>query len=119
MKQVIEELEKAEKEVSSISLYGNTRRNREKLDEAIGLIQGAITKLQETPRRETPEQWEKRTGEEWPDDWAVYALYETAAGEERFWAANEYCYARDGVSKCIVCATEAGKPPDGWEPEEE
>jgi hypothetical protein len=111
MKQVIEMLAQA---------YGIIRENligdEDDINMVCNLIAGAVADLK-APRWETPEQREKRTGEPWPDDWAVYALYETAAGEERFWAAEEYCYSRNGKSKCIVCATEAGPPPDDWDPE--
>jgi hypothetical protein len=69
----------------------------------------------------TPDQYLERTGEPWPDNWAVYSLYETAKSEERFWAVEEYGYAQEkcaGNPKAIICATEAGPPPDDWEPEE-
>jgi hypothetical protein len=74
------------------------------------------------PRWETPEQYEKRTGEAWPNDWAVYALTELG------WIAMSYKLAKMkshyddgflGFVTAIVCAAEAGSPPDGWEPEEE
>ena len=85
----------------------------------------------------TPEQWEKRTGSVWPDNAAVYYRYSEAhltyegfyyddfAGD---WVIKKHSY----VSGCneevqayksgryqMVCATEAGPPPDDWRPEEE
>jgi hypothetical protein len=116
MKQILEDLEQVKLYIGG--MVAANYQGRLEIDNATTCINRAISLLQ-APRWETPEQWEKRTGETWPDDWAVYALYETAAGEERFWAAEEHCYARDGVSKYIVCATEAGPPPDDWEPEDE
>jgi hypothetical protein len=74
------------------------------------------------PDWETPEQWEKRTGEAWPDDWAVYAL------ERRYTVLNDVIVAFEAMSygaakwkglDKIICATEAGPPPDDWKPEEE
>jgi hypothetical protein len=75
------------------------------------------------PRWETPEQWARRTGKAWPDDWAVYALYENNDGQ-RQWFWGGYEKERDKAGRrsknpiAIVCATEAGTPPDGWRPEE-
>jgi hypothetical protein len=78
--------------------------------------------LKALPRGETPEQWERRTGEPWPDDWAVYALYENNDGERK-WFSQSYDFTKKQMRKSktnrpIVCATEAGKPPDDWMPEE-
>jgi hypothetical protein len=119
VKQIIEMLEEADKKVSSISVYGNTRRNRETLDEAIGLIREAITKLQKAPLWETPEQREKRTGEPWQEDWPVWYISDS---EEPEWKGCSYKEAKeiDEVNDTwIVCAGKEGPPPDGWEPEEE
>jgi hypothetical protein len=78
--------------------------------------------LIEVPAWETPEQYEKRTGEKWPDDWAVYSLNEL--NECNAWSVGVYkherLYMKDHKTmKAIVCATEAGRPPDDWRPEEE
>jgi hypothetical protein len=91
------------------------------------VIDAALAGLQ-TPRWYTPEQWEERTGEPWPDNGAVYMLYKPPeiSGVFPFWRIETYCYAKmylNGVAvhskSCIavVCATEAGPPPDGWRPE--
>jgi hypothetical protein len=83
--------------------------------EAEKLVSEAIVELT-TPRWETPEQREKRTGEKWPDDAAVYALVELLHGE-LLWEIMSYKTAIISANY-IICATEAGPPPDGWKPEE-
>jgi hypothetical protein len=68
------------------------------------------------PRWETPDQWEKRTGKAWPEDWPVWNITKEMIGistmaeeaERKKWGNHIY-----------VCATEAGPPPDDWWPEEE
>jgi hypothetical protein len=86
------------------------------------------------PNFETPEQWEKRTGEKWKG--AVYfnlfsrkdgkSLY--TDGRYQVSSTGEIIETIDrvmgllGFPDCVVvvvCATEAGPPPDGWKPEEE
>jgi hypothetical protein len=102
-------------------------------------INSALDLLQ-SPRWETPEQWEKRTGEKWPDDWAVYWRYseifaykakEWIPGKELVpvyyaWDLEFYGPLKEKYSSeiyddriDIVCATEAGPPPDDWKPEED
>jgi hypothetical protein len=81
-------------------------------------INAALSALQ-APRRETPEQWEKRTGEKWPDVWAVYIRWREKGVYTR-WSACGYEDAKAASYvdlKYIICATEAGPPPDNWEPE--
>jgi hypothetical protein len=80
-------------------------------------ITWAITKLKAPPRWETPEQRKERTGEDWPDDWAIYAA--VMAGGKSVWAVMLYRAAKDFniPNYRIVCATEAGKPPENWKPE--
>jgi hypothetical protein len=75
------------------------------------------------PRWETPEQWEKRTGEPWPDDWAVYVRLPNDAREKRriydcyaYKTAKELKSSHPGTE--LACATEAGPPPNNWRPEE-
>jgi hypothetical protein len=90
------------------------------LAEAIDILRGITSK--QAPRWETPEQWEKRTGEPLPDDWAVYERYETNDGE-RQWHCESYDYAKHNIKKrkkdpkFVVCATEFGPPPVDWKPE--
>jgi hypothetical protein len=72
------------------------------------------------PRRETPEQYKKRTGEAWPDDWATYVRLIFA---KHGWDPYRYVTAKSlqwmNPGTIIVIATEYGPPPDGWKPEEE
>jgi hypothetical protein len=68
------------------------------------------------PRWETPEQREKRTGEAWPDNGAVYALVELLHGE-LLWEVMSHDTAKTAANY-IVCAAEAGPPPNNWQPEE-
>jgi hypothetical protein len=94
---------------------------KESIVEAL-LIEETIALL-EARHWETPEQYKKRTGESWPDDWAVYALYETNDGE-RQWFCESCGYAqhkgkrKSNNPKIIICAGYAGPPPDDWRPEE-
>jgi hypothetical protein len=88
---------------------------------AYDLLEEAIEELK--PRWETPEQYQKRTGKLWPDNGAVYTLYEDNDSDNRWWFCESYYYASTGVCAgnrlvAIICATEAGPPPKDWEPEE-
>jgi hypothetical protein len=120
VKQVIELLEQARHQLGDIAI--TTIQDFERELTVKDCINKALSILQ-SPCWETPEQREKRTGKPWPDDWAVYALYETNDGE-RQWFCESYGYAQHKGKKkgnnprAIICATEAGRPPDGWEPEE-
>jgi hypothetical protein len=87
-------------------------------------IEDVIKELKAPPRFETPEQREKRTGEKWPDDWAVYVRNEKMiypgcwhVWEHKKWKDTEI---RTKIPHyTIICATEAGPPSDGWKPGEE
>jgi hypothetical protein len=83
------------------------------------LLNDAIAELKAPPRWETPEQYEKRTGEAWLDNWAVY-YRQKEHGTWSGWIVVKYSFAQRGLEDTehvIVCATEAGPPPDGWMPE--
>lgn len=71
--------------------------------------------LAKSPTYETPEQYKERTGKEWPDRNAVYALH----GEDgkKYYCPSSYMLAKRGKRKIIICATEAGCPPDDYLPE--
>jgi hypothetical protein len=78
-----------------------------------------IPEREEKPRWETPEQWEKRTGEPWPDSWAVYVRQADGSSP---WIVKQYLDVKITkwlVPITIICATEAGTPSDDWRPEEE
>lgn len=68
----------------------------------------------------TPIEYEKRTGEPWPDNWAVYARAQYTTGEYSTWGVCNYADAAFTMyTTQIVCAnSNSGKPPDGWMPEE-
>jgi hypothetical protein len=82
---------------------------------------------EEKPSFETPDQWEKRTGVKWPDGWAVYIqiirndngyIYKWKPCTFREALINKSSPIWENHQIEIVCATEAGPPPLGWEPEE-
>jgi hypothetical protein len=126
VKKVIKRLEQAAEAFDSfLTLKGTDDR----LCEAYGEIKIAIKELQ-APRWETPEQYGKRTGKPWPDNWAVYERKNIFIGGEKDgeWRTNSLSGARGDfwvkevepdIVIDIVCATEAGPPPDDWKPEEE
>jgi hypothetical protein len=69
------------------------------------------------PDFETPEQYKERTGEPWPDNAAVYWKW----ADDDAWTIGKYSVMRDEYDPFgvwIICATEAGPPPEGWRPEE-
>jgi hypothetical protein len=119
MKKAIELLERArealEKEPRDLSCAVQTRTAR--------CIIGEVLDELKAPRRwYTPEQWKERTGEEWPDMNAVYVqAYKDYQGtgdwEPQYeWGVALHCEVK-GLRFTIICATGAGKPPDGWVPE--
>jgi hypothetical protein len=131
MKKVIEHLQEAKRCI----LNGNPFTSVTIIDGVIAGLRQA--ELESPPRWETPEQWEQRTGKAWPDDWAVYlnAWFTTgnfvgksiyANGGRQIFSLKEARKIAERLSKGafkfrsgIVCAAEAGPPPDDWMPEEE
>jgi hypothetical protein len=117
-------------DTSSCSRGDNVEQN---LSEAIDILRSIANK--QMPRWETPEQWEKRTGNPWSDELAVYyrdrGYADVGKTEWSLWRGMLYKDAKkeardekphmSGVTLAdyqIACATEAGPPPDDWEPEE-
>jgi hypothetical protein len=109
-------------------LCGQNEDEKRWLDEALLRIGHALVILKDTPRWETPERWKERTGEEWPDNWAVYFRrpktkrreYAPELGYIR-WVIGSWGTVRRIDDIChfqIICATEAGCPPNDWKPEE-
>jgi hypothetical protein len=96
---------------------------KEYIDDGIDKISSAISmlgELSEPPRWETPEQHRERTGRDWPENWAVYVLVRNkyVQGRDYSWRAYNYYDTRPFRGRNpIVCATEAGKPPNSWRPE--
>jgi hypothetical protein len=71
-------------------------------------------------RWESTEQYEKRTGEPWPDDWPVYCRnpINCAWDPMRFADTKQRIGGRVRMlNKVVICATEAGPPPRDWVPE--
>jgi hypothetical protein len=87
---------------------------RGSLNTGLDLLDEALAELEAPPRWETPDQWEKRTGEKWPDNGAVYALVLLLRGE-LIWEVMSYDTATS-AAEYIICATEAGPPPENFKP---
>jgi hypothetical protein len=92
----------------------------------LDLLDQAIAELK-SPRWYTPKQWEQCTGKAWPDSGAVYWRYKRdMEREDKKWYINIYILALRSAkyvgmandAKQIICATEAGPPPEDWEPGE-
>jgi hypothetical protein len=79
---------------------------------AYDLLEEAIEELE--PRWETPEQWEKRTGEKLDANAAVYFEWDRTVSD---WGVCRYQSAIRDHDICVV-ATEAGPPPPDWKPGE-
>jgi hypothetical protein len=119
VKKAIELLQTAKKRLCDI--YGLSQSTQlEIVSEACQDIERAIAELKAPPRWETTEQHRKRTGRDWPENALVYYRY-AGAGEayvDSEWGYVTYKRIRGFVRHQIVCATEAGRPPDDWKPEE-
>jgi hypothetical protein len=113
MKKVIELLEEEKKELLSIDAWYMNSVDGSSLENGRGLIKKAIELLKAPPRWETPEQYKKRTGKDWPDEGAVYFR---CIHIEPGWGVCRYISAKRDCDLC-VCATEAGPPPEDWKPE--
>jgi hypothetical protein len=119
VKKAIEYLNKKERILAGLDTVLLDGDLEAALDERIIAAREYIEELT-TPRWEAPEQWEKRTGKPWPDDWAVYVSTESG------WSVRLYKFTRcefyrDDKTEfvpIIICATEAGPPPDEWRPKE-
>jgi len=75
----------------------------------------------EKPRYETPEQFKKRTGREYPDDLTVYVLVSFLGRKN--WCHVYYSDAKstayNQIALAIVCANnDLGAPDPKWRPEE-
>jgi hypothetical protein len=120
MKKVIELLDKARDMVIELA----DGENFEKIDELHNVLDSIKAELKAPPRWETPEQREKRTGKAWQDKWAVYVYvidWPPMMTVWKHWKVMPYGKAKTYIPRkdfevCIVCATEAGPPPDNWRP---
>jgi len=70
------------------------------------------------PNYETPEQYEKRTGEKFPDNRLVWYKTEDDIKNGYRWKDWTYGYAKDIKAKYIVVAEPPIEPPLEWEPKE-
>jgi hypothetical protein len=69
---------------------------------------------------ETPEEYAERTGQVWPDNYAVYALYENNDGKKK-WFCGIHGIERKRANKnknpkLIVIAAEPEPPAEDWRP---
>jgi hypothetical protein len=110
MKKAIELLESIRKELSAGSSAKSRSVSYDYLYKALKKIDHLIAELKAPLRWETPEQYEKRNGEKWPDDWAVYCFMFDGQG----WVVGDYKWAKEfHTGEIIICATEAGPPLTG------
>jgi hypothetical protein len=91
---------------------------------ALELLDKALAELKAPPSWETPEQWEKRTGEALQDNAMV--LWKRKGDKYQDWSwADLSTYAHfkihcGGHPERCICLVFSGPymPPDGWKPEE-
>jgi hypothetical protein len=125
VRKVIEQLQKAYDQLNWTT--GESEDDNQCITEAMNIIEGLIGELKAPPRWETPEQRKERTGEDWPEGAAVFTRLR---GKVEPWDISFYGKHKQAVAFIeriggntapidVVCATEAGKPPDGWVPEGE
>ena len=69
-------------------------------------------------RWETPEQYLKRTGKPWPDNWPVFFEYGENTHEWYVDLLKRVKHERVLKIGRIYIFTEAGPPPADWKPEE-
>jgi hypothetical protein len=113
MKKVIERLEEA------LALIWNPPTleiEKKFLNVSVSNIIKEVLEDLKTHRWETPEQYEQRTREKWPDDWPVWSI--TTDGILEITTMGEEEIRKTWGNHIYVIATEAGPPPDGWRPEE-
>jgi hypothetical protein len=87
------------------------------------LISTALDILKSPPGWETPEQWEKRTGEPWKGT-VYFNIFSRKDGKSLYVDGQYQISSMSNIVYyyyvvVVVCATEARPPPDGWKPEGE
>jgi hypothetical protein len=112
MKKVIELLEEA-KRFADIGLKNDVIWN----------INDALEEL-ENPLRYTPEQWEQRTGEPWPENWPVWVRAKYITGGYSPWELDFLkeieLYTTQARGTIQVIVFNGNKPPpEDWMPDEE
>jgi hypothetical protein len=79
--------------------------------------------MERIPYYETPQQYEKRTGKEFPKEGVVFFIYKNTSTGNTFWAIDNYDYAKwyadnhPGYKHIIVIGDPPIPPPDEWRPE--
>jgi hypothetical protein len=132
-----DDMDEAKEAVEGITFCGRNKERRIRLAlNRIECAKGAIETLipLSLPRWETTEQYEKRTGEVWKG--AVYFNAFRNDTNKSFYTNGEYQVSSTkdiletirnvthitGIfdfKVVVICATEAGRPPDGWRPEDQ
>jgi hypothetical protein len=119
VKQTIEYLETALKKLGCVVTGVIYTAYQEPFSVACNSLRLAIIRLKNKCCWETPEQYEERTGEKWPNNGAVYCRYNYPNTGWTAWEATSYEWAKSSLwEKQIVIATESGPPPDDWKQEE-
>jgi hypothetical protein len=78
------------------------------------------TVMERIPYYETPEQYEKRTGQSWPEEGPVWWRTPNRPGYIHGFLLGDLPKERKdvGITVFIICAQGPYPPPDGWKPEE-
>jgi hypothetical protein len=117
VKRVIDLLEETLDRISCVA--GADRKERKLVREGERLINEAVDLLI-MPCWYTPDRWKDLTGKEWQDKAAVY--YRCSRADT--WVILSFEEAKRDIvmslipSADIICATEAGIPPNDWKLEE-
>ena len=69
------------------------------------------------PAFETPEQNEKRTGNTWPENGAVWFRKEDDSIADFVWGVCRYTTAKRCGDRDVVCVQGPNPPPDDWRQE--
>jgi hypothetical protein len=115
VKKAIELLERAEGAIMLATAGKPDSSDLELCTEAINYINDAMAELKSSPRWETPEQWEKRTGDKYPDKAPVWCADNDVPADPWFLEYHEN--AVDDERYYIICAVGGLVPPDSWRPE--
>jgi hypothetical protein len=128
MKKVIDLLQKSLEDLKNAI---HIKPNEGYINDAADRVKAALVELKAGVKWETPEQWEKRTGNKYPEDAAVRIFYSPEHGWDlmEYWRAkqlvqdlwrldNDFDVDPGLIPMVCDCGVD-GPPPDGWRPEEE
>jgi hypothetical protein len=76
-----------------------------------------LWKIVDVPKHETPEQYKKRTGKNWPDEGAVW--FKPERPTYFVWGVCRYITTKRDCDKTIICVQSPEPPPDDFMPEVE